>query len=201
MANLAPDPNVAAAAIAQQVIATVAGVPLEGINFMLNAIGFNNLVQHILLMQARLAEYEDFCHLIDKDICDMVEEFVKHTVANGRMTFGLGCTKKLIGLMHWIQDCFHTDNDPNHTAFDEQALAEAQSCAHICKSDIELVSTNAKAANPGKFKDKCKWHKWELAFGNYLSVSQASMGSLYCVSFAKRQNLKMGKSTSVLRSA
>jgi hypothetical protein len=103
------------------------------------------------------------------------------------MTFGLVRTKKLIGLMHWIQDCFRTDDDPNHTTFDEQALAEAQSRAHVRKSDIDLVDTNAKAANPGKFKDKLKWHKWELAFGNYLSVIPGVNGMpLSYVSFTER---------------
>lgn len=170
MADLAPDPDVVAAAVAQQVVAPVAGAPLEGIDFMLNAIGFNNPAQRILLMQAGLADYEDFRHLVEKDIRDMAEEFAKRTVANGRMTFGLGRTKKLIGLIHWIQDCFRTNDAPDHTAFDEQALAEAQSRAHVRKSDIDLVDTNAKAADPGKFKDERKWHEWELAFGNYLSV-------------------------------
>jgi hypothetical protein len=86
----------------------------------------------------------------------MAEEFSKRTAVNGRMTFGLGRTKKLICLMHWIQDCFRTDDDPDHTAFDEQALAEAQSCAHVRKSDIDLVDTNAKTANPGKFKRRAQ---------------------------------------------
>jgi hypothetical protein len=84
-------------------------------------------------MEAGLANYEDFCYLVEKDMRDMAEEFSKRTAANGRMTFGLGCTKKLTGLMHWIQDCFHCNNDPDHTIFDEDALAEAQSCTQIHK--------------------------------------------------------------------
>jgi hypothetical protein len=86
----------------------------------------------------------------------MAEEFSKHTAANGRMTFGLERTKKLTGLMHWIQDCSRCNDDPDHTVFDEDALAEAQSCAQIRKSDLELDDMNTKAANPGKFKDKRK---------------------------------------------
>ena len=46
----------------------------------------------------------------------------------------------------------------------------ALSLAQICKSDIELVTTNSKAADPGKFKDERKWPEWEKAFINYLSV-------------------------------
>jgi hypothetical protein len=86
------------------------------------------------------------------------------------MTFGLGRTKKLTGLMHWIQDYFCTAEDPDHTMFNNQALTEAQSRAHIRKSDLDLVDTNTKAADPGKFKDERKWPEWSKAFINYLSV-------------------------------
>jgi hypothetical protein len=61
------------------------------------------------------------------------------------------------------------NDDPNHTAFDEDALAETQSCTQIRKSDLELVVTNSKAADPGKFKDKRKWPEWSKAFANLLS--------------------------------
>jgi hypothetical protein len=35
---------------------------------------------------------------------------------------------------------------------------------------MELVVTNSKAADPGKFKDERKWPEWEKAFTNYLSI-------------------------------
>jgi hypothetical protein len=35
---------------------------------------------------------------------------------------------------------------------------------------MELVATNSKAADPGKFKDERKWPKWEKGFTNYVSV-------------------------------
>jgi hypothetical protein len=72
--------------------------------------------------------------------------------------------------MHWIQDCHRTSDKPDINNFDDDALAEAQSCALVCKSDIDLVDTNTKAADPGKFKDERKWPEWEKAFINYLSV-------------------------------
>jgi hypothetical protein len=100
----------------------------------------------------------------------MAEEFSKRMAANGRMTFGLGRTKKLTVLMHWIQDCFRCNDDPDHTVFDKDTLAEAQSCAQIHKSDLELVNMNTKAADPGKFKDERKWPEWSKAFINLLSV-------------------------------
>ena len=121
-------------------------------------------------MAAGLADYEDFRYLVEKDIRDMAEEFSKRTQPNGRIIFGLGCIKKLTGVMHWIQDCHRTNEVPDHNNFDEEVLADAQSRALVRKSAIDLVDTNTKAADPGKFKDERKWPEWEKAFVNYLSV-------------------------------
>jgi hypothetical protein len=100
----------------------------------------------------------------------MAEEFSKRTVAQGRITFGLGRTKKLTGLMHWVQDCFRTNDYPYYLTFNDEQLAEAQSRALVRKADIDLVDTNTKAADPGKFKEERKWPEWSKAFTNYLSV-------------------------------
>jgi hypothetical protein len=35
---------------------------------------------------------------------------------------------------------------------------------------MELVATNSRAADLGKFKDEHKWPEWEKAFTSYLSV-------------------------------
>ena len=72
--------------------------------------------------------------------------------------------------MHWVQDCHRGSEIPNHENFDEETMYAALSLAQIRKSDIELVTTNSKAADPGKFKDERKWPEWEKAFINYLSV-------------------------------
>jgi hypothetical protein len=142
------DPN----AIAQQGIAPAAvGAPLGGVNHLLDVVSFHNLAERLRIIKAGLTDYEDFCYLIDKDIRDMTEEFAKRSVAQGRITFGLGCIKRLTGLMHWMQDCFRTNDDPNDMVFNKEALAEAQSRALIHESDIDWVDTNIKAADPGKF--------------------------------------------------
>jgi hypothetical protein len=148
----------------------VDAVPLQGVHHLLDAIGFNDAVQRERIIESGLADYEDFRYLVDKDIRDMADEFGKRSVQNGRIIFGLGRTKKLTGVMHWIQDCYRANDIPDHNNFNEQALAEAQSRALIRKSDVDLVDTNTKAADPKKFKDERKWPEWEKAFANYLSV-------------------------------
>jgi hypothetical protein len=56
-------------------------VLLEGVNFLLNAIGFNQAAQHERI------NYKDFRYLVEKDICGMAEEFGKCTQPNGRIIF------------------------------------------------------------------------------------------------------------------
>ena len=139
-------------AFAQPEVALAANMPLQGVNFLLDVVGFHNPAERDRLIKAGMADYEDFRYLVEKDIWDMVEEFSKQTVAQGRITFSLGRTKHLTGLVHWIQDCFRASDDPDDVTFDEEALAEAQSHSLVRKSDIDLVNTNSKAADPGKFK-------------------------------------------------
>ena len=121
-------------------------------------------------MEAGLSQFEDFRYLVEKDIRGMVNEFGKRSIAQGRIVFGLGRTKKLAGVMHWVQDCFRSNDVSDHADFNEPALYEALSLAQIRKSDIDLVDTNTRVANPGKFKDERKWPEWEEAFINYLLV-------------------------------
>lgn len=145
-------------------------VELVGVAHVLQVIGFDRAVDRNNIMQAGIAQFEDFRYLVEKDIRDMADEFGKRTQAAGKIVFGLGRTKKMVGVMHWVQDCFRASDIPNHEHFDEDVLFEALSLAQIRKSDVELVTTNTKAVDPGKFKDERKWPEWEKAFVNYLSV-------------------------------
>jgi hypothetical protein len=54
--------------IMADIMAEQVGAPLEGVNFLLNAVGFNIAEQRACIMEAGLADYEDFCHLAEKDI-------------------------------------------------------------------------------------------------------------------------------------
>ena len=143
---------------------------LVGMNHVLNVIGFEGADDRNNIMDGGLAQFEDFRYLVERDIRDMADDFGKRTQANGRIVFGLGRTKKLVGVMHWVHDCYRASDVPNHEHFDEETLFEALSMAQIRKLDMELVATNSKAADPGKFKDERKWPEWEKAFINYLSV-------------------------------
>ena len=145
-------------------------IPLAGAAYILNEIGFDLPIDRANIMAGGLDEFQDFRYLEEKDIRNMSDEFGKCTVAQGRITFGLGRLKRMIGVMHWIQDCYRASDIPNHLNFNDGALIEALTLANVRKTDIDLVDTNSKAINPGKFKDERKWPEWERAFENYLSV-------------------------------
>ena len=70
---------------------------LIGVDYVLMMIGFDGAVDRANIMEAGLGDFEDFRYLVKKDIRDMADEFRKRTVANGRIVFGLGRTKKLDG--------------------------------------------------------------------------------------------------------
>ena len=86
-------------------------------------------------MGAGLGDFEDFRYLVDKDIRDMADEFAgKRTVANGKIVFGLGRTKKLTGLMHWVQDCCRVNNIPDHNHLKKLNLIPI---LESCSPDLE----------------------------------------------------------------
>lgn len=173
----------------------IPGEPEPGIDFILHAIGFLDAANRNSIMVAGLADYSDFREINEKDIRDMAEDFGKRTVANGRIIFGLGRIKKLIGVMHWIQDCYRTSDVPNHLDFNEDVLAQARSRAIIRQNEKDLVETNAKAAKPGKFKQETTWPEWQKAFTNYLSVIPGSNG--VPLSYVIRENEDVGLADTV----
>ena len=103
-------------------------VGLVGFAHVLQDIGFDLPADRNNIMAAGIDAFENFRYLVQKDIRDMADEFGKRTVvAAGKIVFGLGRTKKLVGVMHWVQDCYRASGIPNHEHFDEEALLHVAS--------------------------------------------------------------------------
>ena len=84
----------------------------------------------------------------------MAEEFSKCTVAQGRISFGLG-------VMHWVQHqdrCYRmvSINDVQDVDEFRRILDVAIQRAALWKVEDNQVETISKAADPGKFKDERK---------------------------------------------
>jgi hypothetical protein len=73
------------------------------VNFLLNAIGFIIEEQRERIMASGLANYEDFCYLVEKDIRDMADEFGKRSQQNGRIIFGLGRTTSECAHIRYVE--------------------------------------------------------------------------------------------------
>ena len=124
--------------------------------------------------EAGLDSLADFIDVTETNIRDMAESFAKRSPAQ-RFIFGMRRIKWLLSLMHWVQDqdrCSRPPTAPD--VVDDDTLKEVLyvSIRHaaLCKVDNDQVETISKAADPGKFKDECKWADWEPAFTNYLST-------------------------------
>ena len=140
-------------------ILDVGGILAPGtmVNSILTIIGFVDSDERNGIRTAGLAHFYDFRYLNEKNIRDMADEFGKQTAANGRIVFGLERTKKLVGAMHWVQDCYRSNDSPEHVPFNVvEVLFGALSLSQVRKADVDLVVTNAKAVDPGRFKDERK---------------------------------------------
>ena len=120
----------------------------------------------------------------------MANSFQKRTIAT-HINFGMRRTKRLITMMHWVQDFFHCSRQPtidNFVTADDfkQALSTAAQCASLRKVDTDQVDMISKAAGPGKLKDERKWPEWYPAFVHYLSTIPGVYGVL--LSYIVRDN-------------
>ncbi len=113
--------------------------------------------------------FDAFKHVTESNIGDMAEAFAKQNAAEGKIIFVHGCTKKLKGLMHWIQDKHRCNGAIDHAEFTLAAMEEALGRAAARKVESDQNETTAKAAMPEKFKKEVDWSSFEQALVNYLS--------------------------------
>ena len=132
------------------------GVGIVGIARVLMTIGFEAAADRGSIMESGIREFEDFHCLVEKDIWAMSDKFgMLHRVANGKIVLiRLGHTKNLTWVVHWVQDCHQVYNIPDHNDFSVKVLYQLLSLVQIRKSDMDLVATNSKAADPVKFIDE-----------------------------------------------
>ncbi|KAI2490447.1 hypothetical protein MHU86_24134 [Fragilaria crotonensis] len=148
-------------------------------------IGFENEATRDLLRSEGLTTFVDLESMKEKDIRDLAESYGRRTINDGRFIFGVRRIKRLIGLIHWVQDFGRVSEEPSLDTFLAdggdaalfcRALDEAFQRADVRKVEKEQSDTVSKAADPGKFKDEKKWPEWEPAFVNYLSTIQGVNG-------------------------
>ena len=152
---------------------------------ILTWIGFDQEATRVRLREEGFDSFEDVLIMKEKDVRDLAESYGRRTVADGRTIFGLRKTRYLIGLTHWVQDFARVGEEPTLHGIDNAlqfrtALDDATTRADVRRVEKDQSDTVSKAADPGKFKDECKWPEWEPAFVNYLSTIPGVNGIPLC---------------------
>ena len=143
-------------------------------------IGFANVAHwQAIRDEAGLDNLADFIDVNETNNRDMAESLAKRSPAQ-HYIFGMRRIK-------WLR----CSGPPTAVDIvDDDALKEVLnvSIRHTAlrKVDDDQVETISKVADPGKFKDECKWADWEPAFTNYLSTIPGVYG--IPLSYVIRQN-------------
>ena len=101
----------------------------------------------------------DFFDLEENDIQDLEKFYESKRESSERIAFGLTATRRLKGLMHWVQDCCRggMEVNPSNATLEyvNQSLINARE-QNIFHDQKEV---NVGIANPGKFTKERDWTK------------------------------------------
>ena len=118
--------------------------------------------------------------LEEEDIKKLAESFGRMTGSN-RFSFGIARTKRLIGMMHWIQDHERvslpvkvvtgvTEDDMRAAWFRATERANAR------KTVAKQAKTIQAGADPGELKSDKRFYEWDDKWENYLSTIPGQNG-------------------------
>ena len=146
---------------------------------LLHWCGFNGYVQSTRIFTDSLGSFDYLKVVTPKDITAMSCDFASRPAAS-RIFFGVRCSKKLMSMLHFIQDSSRVSETPTIVGLTSitfnSAIETALARADIRETLIDQTSTSAKAASPGPLINKRKWKEWETKFENYLSTIIGSNG-------------------------
>ena len=147
----------------------------NSIQQIIHWIGFTTPNQRTSVFNDSIGSWDDIRMFSEKDMNNMARDFAgRATGLGGRINFGIRRTKKLIGLVHWVEDFYRVSNIPSieglsKVTFSTQ-LERALDRERARKRLIDQSSISAKAATPGLLENERKWKEWETRFDNYLST-------------------------------
>jgi len=118
----------------------------------------------------------NFLDLEERDISDLVIAYESKRDTTERINFGLTATRRLKGLLHWVQDQRRCGAPIITSIVTLPILTQALQQASDRKSFILQKEVNAKIAYPGMFSKETSWMTWHDAFINYLSVLPGTTG-------------------------
>ena len=158
-------------------------VPQEAdpLNVMLDIAGFTNA-------QANRIRADGFDSIDDMGIDVLEEQDIKDLAstfsrmpATSRISFGIARTKRLIGMMHWVQDHERVSLTASiAVGIGQPEMRDAWSKALERANSRSAVAKQAKAtqagADPGELKSDKGFYDWDDKWENYLSTIPGQNG-------------------------
>ena len=147
---------------------------IDQIKEILNWIGFTDAGQRDRICNDAFTNYADILAMNEKDVTELSASFSRRTATNGKIDFGIRRTKKLMHLLHFVQDAARTSYTASTFGYTQATLLSALSVAgeraDVIKQIRDKSDVKAKEASPGALVSENKWTDWEPKFVNYLST-------------------------------
>ena len=117
---------------------------IDQIDQILEWIGFTDLAHRGRIIEDAFTTYADVQAMNEKDVTELSASFSRRTTTNGKIDFGIRRTKKLMQLLHWVQDAARTSYAPSITGYTQASLLRAFSIA----GERELMFENSSGTSP-----------------------------------------------------
>ena len=117
---------------------------IDQIKEILNWIGFTDAAQRDRICNDAFTNYADILSMNEKDVTELSASFSRRTATNGKIDFGIRRTKKLMHLLHFVQDAARTSYTASTFGYTQATLLSALTVA----GERELMSLNSSEINP-----------------------------------------------------
>ena len=173
----------AVAAAAAQAAAIVAAAVAEAaeLDTALEYIGFPTGAERLRIATEAFLSFTELTTLSETAIHKMCDDFIKRSVANGRIQIPLRRRNMLIAMMHWTQDFVRCSEVPSLDGITTEqeylaALAIAIEREKIRKNDAKTCDTLSAASSPGSLKSNVGWSSWHENLEHHLSFIPGCTG-------------------------
>ena len=119
---------------------------------------------------------KEFKLMDEAELTSMVSDYERMRDATDLIRFRLTGTRRLKGLMHYVQDLIRTDEPivPSIISLDDIVKAIERNRAR--QASITQSSTNVASAIPPKLVKEKEWTTWIASFTHFLRVIPGSTG-------------------------
>jgi hypothetical protein len=97
----------------------VGDTPPNSVLGLLETVGFTDAVEHASLVEEVFPDLRTINMYTERDLKDIFKEFRSRTIAAGRITIPCIRIQRTLGLIHWVQDAYHCNQEPVPADFND----------------------------------------------------------------------------------